>query len=144
MGRCGEKSENFLFLHFATAHTIFQLFRNSIFRVLILRFLIMFKNFQQNFNEISKTFSTKFSTKFSTNFSLNFRTTFQKFLSRRRSSPLCVTLLSAKRWYIFQALQDLHTFATLQSQNFSKKTGLKNIPALRAKQGYTQGQAEPS
>ena len=32
-----EKSENFLFLHFATAHMIFQLFRNSIFRVLILR-----------------------------------------------------------------------------------------------------------
>ena len=40
-----EKSENFLFLHFATAHMIFQLFRNSIFRVLILRFLIVFKNF---------------------------------------------------------------------------------------------------
>ena len=27
---------------------------------------------------------------------------------------------------IFQALQDLHTFAPLQSQNFSKKIGLKN------------------
>ena len=37
-----EKSENFLLLHFATAHMIFQLFRNSIFRVLILRFLLLF------------------------------------------------------------------------------------------------------
>ena len=37
----GEKSENFLFLHFATAHMIFQLFRASIFRVLILRFVLL-------------------------------------------------------------------------------------------------------
>ena len=66
-----EKSENFLFLHFATAHRIFQLFRNPIFRVLILRFVLMFKNFQQNFNEISKTFFNEIFNKIFTKFSNN-------------------------------------------------------------------------
>ena len=52
-----EKSENFLFLHFATAHMIFQLFRNPIFRVLILRFLIMFKKIDHFFLTNENSFS---------------------------------------------------------------------------------------
>ena len=69
-----EKSENFLFLHFATAHMIFQLFRNSIFRVLILRLGRLSKlfskklrakraplrhNYQQKSKKITKNFTKK-------------------------------------------------------------------------------------